>query len=122
MKETDNTNNLSRKEKKELKILALFTSVYCRDHHLTARSALTDIPDSLAQLRHYMCCESCQIFLRYAIQRRIKCPLEDKPSCRKCHIHCYRPADRLQVQQVMRYSGKALIKKGRLDLVWHYLF
>jgi hypothetical protein len=42
--------------------------------------------------------------------------------CKHCKIHCYRPDYREKVREIMRYSGKALIKRGRLDLVWHYLF
>jgi hypothetical protein len=42
--------------------------------------------------------------------------------CKHCKIHCYRPDYREKVREIMRYSGKALIKRGRLDLVCHYLF
>lgn len=122
MKPTDlPARPLSRKEIKDLKILALFTSVYCRDHHRAGRAPLAGLPASLAPLQRFHCCDSCLLFLRYAIERRLRCPLEDKPSCRRCPVHCYRRDYREQVRQIMRYSGKALIRKGRLDLLWHYL-
>lgn len=113
---------LTRKERKDLKILALFTSVYCRDHHSQERLPLSDLPRSLTVLQRFPCCVQCRDFLLYAIERRLRCPLDDKPSCRHCPVHCYRPDQRELVRTIMRYSGKALIKKGRLDLLLHYLF
>ena len=114
--------DLNSKERKDLKILALFTSVYCRDHHARPRLPFSELPESLAALRRFSCCEECHTLLLYAIERRLRCPLEDKPSCKHCPVHCYRSEQREKVRMIMRYSGKALIKKGRLDLLWHYLF
>ena len=113
---------LTKKETKDLKILAWFTSVYCRDHHAAEQKPLVDLPEQLVSLQHYACCPSCQKFLLYAIERRLNCPLEDRPVCKHCQVHCYRPEYRDEVRKIMRYSGKALIKRGRLDLLWHYLF
>lgn len=113
---------VTRKEKKDLKILALFTSVYCRDHHEETRMPLDDLPDSLKALERYQCCSECLDFLQYAIERRLKCPLEEKPVCKDCKIHCFRPGHRERVREVMRYSGKSLIRRGRIDLLWHYFF
>ncbi|MCD6580586.1 MAG: nitrous oxide-stimulated promoter family protein [Desulfuromusa sp.] len=113
---------LTRKEKKDLKILALFTSVYCRDHHTAEIKSLSDLPEQLASLERYACCAPCREFLLYAIERRLNCPLEERPVCKHCQVHCYRPDYREKVRDIMRYSGKTLIKRGRLDLLWHYLF
>ncbi|MDX2481211.1 MAG: nitrous oxide-stimulated promoter family protein [Desulfuromusa sp.] len=112
---------LTNKEKKDLKILALFTSVYCRDHHTAERESLSGLPEQLASLESYSCCAPCCEFLNYAIERRLNCPLDEKPTCKHCHVHCYRPGDREKVCEIMRYSGQTLIKRGRLDLLWHYL-
>jgi hypothetical protein len=113
---------ITTKERKDLKVLALFTSVYCQSHHQTDRQGLADLPDSLAELQRYQCCGDCVEFLHYAIERRLKCPLDPKPSCKHCELHCYRPGHREKVREIMRYSGRALIRRGRLDLLWHYLF
>lgn len=113
---------LTRKERKDLKILALFTSVYCAGHHELQRSALDSLPEELKQLRRYQCCSECRDFLLYAIERRLKCPLPEKPSCKHCQIHCFRKGHREKVREVMRYSGRALILRGRIDLLWHYIF
>ncbi len=114
--------DVTKKEKKDLQILALFTSVYCRGHHTAERKPLSGLPQQLIVLERYVCCPDCLDFLDYAIERRLNCPLDDDPVCKHCQIHCYRSGHREKVREIMRYSGKTLIKRGRLDLLWHYLF
>jgi hypothetical protein len=115
---------LTARERKDLKVLALFTSVYCGSRHRGHRAQL----DSAAQSRHrlpidkYPVCAECADFLAYACERRLRCPLEEKPSCKHCKVHCFRPGHREKVREIMRFSGRHLIWRGRLDLLWHYLF
>lgn len=116
------TAQLTRKERKDLKILALFTSVYCKAQHPAGQQPLVDLPLALQSLGKFPCCSDCQDFLRYAIERRLKCPLEPKPVCKHCQLHCYRSGHREKVREIMRFSGPALIRRGRLDLLWHYFF
>jgi len=115
---------LARKEVKDLKVLALFTSVYCHAHHEAPKNRLQGKRLGLGEvdLGRRSACAECQDFLAYAIERRLKCPLDPKPSCKHCHIHCYRPGHREKVREVMRFSGKYLMRRGRLDLLWHYFF
>ncbi|WP_092347977.1 nitrous oxide-stimulated promoter family protein [Desulfuromusa kysingii] len=113
---------LTRKQKKDLKVLALFTSVYCHDHHPLKKESLSGLDPQLAALERFSCCQQCQTFLLYAIERRLNCPLVEKPACKHCQVHCYSSEYREKVREIMRYSGKALIKKGRLDLLWYYFF
>ncbi|MDT8421185.1 MAG: nitrous oxide-stimulated promoter family protein [Desulfuromonadales bacterium] len=116
-------NGLTRKERKDLRVLALFTSVYCRDHHRDRESfRLNPVATGLAGVQKYHYCAECRDFLLYALERRLRCPLEPKPMCKHCQVHCFRPGHREKVREVMRYSGKTLILRGRLDLLWHYLF
>ncbi|MFO7983179.1 MAG: nitrous oxide-stimulated promoter family protein [Desulfuromonadales bacterium] len=121
---TNRHQELTRKEVKDLKVLALFTSVYCHAHHDgekgpfdTESSALPDLG-----LKHRTFCSECSKFLAYAVTRRLKCPLDPKPTCKHCHVHCFRPGHREKVREIMRFSGQRLIRRGRLDLLWHYLF
>ena len=107
------------KETKDLCLLALFTRVYCADHHAGKK---TDPLELGLPQPTYRYCADCADFLGYAIERRRFCPLTPKPICKHCEVHCYRPGHREKVREIMRYSGKTLIKRGRLDLLWHYFF
>ena len=126
MKEQMNTNpiSLTRKELKDLKVLLQFTAVYCANRHTSDRAAvITEEPDFQSlPLHKYLVCIECSDFLLYAFERRLRCPLEEKPICKHCTVHCYKQGHRDKVREIMRFSGQHLIKRGRLDLLWHYFF
>jgi hypothetical protein len=115
---------LTRGEGKDLKTLALFTAVWCKAKHATGKEPFIVSDESLhgIGLERYRLCEGCREFLAYALDRRIKCPLDPKPTCKHCHLHCYRPGHRERVREIMRFSGRHLLLRGRLDLLWHYFF
>ena len=115
---------MTKKERKDLRVLVSFTSVYCRHHHDEAKAGVDIGNESCAPLvegKHPVCTD-CREFLAYAVARRIHCPLDPKPDCKHCPVHCYKPNYRQQVKDVMRFSGKHLLLRGRLDLLWHYFF
>jgi hypothetical protein len=115
---------LSLREGKDLRVLALFTAVYCRSCH-DAEKAAVEVEDPALQglgMERFHLCEDCREFLDYAFARRLRCPLDPKPTCKHCHVHCYRPGHREKVREIMRFSGRHLIMRGRLDLLWHYFF
>jgi hypothetical protein len=124
MTTSENLAILSKKERKDLRLLVSFTAVYCRHHH-DAPTTGVDIgsgsSEPLVDGKHQVCAE-CREFLAYAVARRINCPLDPKPVCKHCPVHCYKPNYRQQVKDVMRFSGKYLLLRGRLDLLWHYFF
>ena len=77
---------------RELRTLGCMVDIYCLDHR-HARG-----PEST--------CTGCQEFLAYAGRRLEKCPYgELKPTCARCPIHCYKPAQRELARVVMRYAG-----------------
>ncbi len=117
-------NPLTRNELKDLKILLQFTAVYCRNKHDNDRSVVTTDESELRQLplQKSPVCHECREFLLYAFDRRLRCPLEDRPVCKRCPVHCYASEHRDKVREIMRFSGQYLIKRGRLDLLWHYFF
>jgi hypothetical protein len=125
MNETDNhPPRLTGAELKDLRVLAQFTSVYCRAHHRGEQVATGEGEFARIglSLERYPLCGDCRDFLTYAIQRRLRCPLDPKPTCKHCPVHCYRPGHREKVREIMRFSGKHLILRGRIDLLWHYFF
>lgn len=50
----------------------------------------------------------------YAQKRLDKCVFgEEKPACKQCLVHCYQPAKREEMKQIMRWAG--------LRMLWRYL-
>ena len=42
----------------------------------------------------------------YAQKRLDKCVFgEEKPACKQCPVHCYQPAKREEMKQIMRWAG-----------------
>ena len=86
-----NENRIIRREKKTISIMI---RSYCKAHH--------HIKDKL--------CDECQELLDYALLRVDRCPFaENKPTCEKCIVHCYKPEKREKIRVVMRYAGPRMI-------------
>ncbi len=67
-------------------------------------------------------CPDCAALLEYARLRLSKCPFgEDKTSCRKCAIHCYREDMKKRVKAVMRYSGPRMMIYNPIAAIRHLL-
>ena len=65
-------------------------------------------------------CPQCQALLDYAHKRLDHCKFgEDKPSCTRCPVHCYKPALREQIRQVMRYSGPRMLLHDPIMAIRH---
>jgi len=110
---------------KDLKVLTKFVQIYCRARHgKEGGMAVTGLPAAVGTLfgKDVKLCGECAGLVAYAVERRRKCPLEPKPSCKHCHVHCYSKEYRAKIREVMAFSGKRLILRGRLDLLWHYFF
>lgn len=55
-------------------------------------------------------CGDCKQLLEYAHKRLDYCKFgNDKSTCRKCPIHCYKPDMREKMRAVMRFSGPRMI-------------
>ena len=55
-------------------------------------------------------CPICQELLDYAFKRLDRCRYgAEKPTCKKCPIHCYRPDMKERIKEVMRWSGPRMI-------------
>ena len=70
--------------------------IWCEAHPLHVRP------------RYGVLCAGCDALLDYASYRLAKCPYgEEKPTCKKCPIHCYTKDKREQMHEVMRFAGPA---------------
>jgi len=108
----------------DIEVLAEFISIYCGDVHPEAEKMVIRAGGDLGEYvnsQHIHLCDECGKLLLHAASKRIVCPYDPKPSCKKCETHCYAPRYRNQIREVMRYSGKRLIQKGKLNLIWKYI-
>ena len=79
--------------KREAKLLSAMVLAYCKKHHGG---------ESL--------CDECREFLTYALTRLACCPFgENKPTCLKCKIHCYRAEEKETARQIMREQGPRML-------------
>lgn len=115
-------NDLTLGQIKDLKILASFIELFCHARHDRKAVGERAIPDILQQGKRSprTICGDCAELLEHGMKKRALCPLDPKPSCKSCHIHCYTPEYRKKIREIMAYSGKRMIMRGRLDYLWHY--
>jgi hypothetical protein len=109
-------------QKKDFKIIISFVRVFCEIRHHD--QAEVPLPPDLAEMfdKGLLLCPECRALMEYALEKRRRCPLDPKPSCKKCHIHCYSREYRDRIREIMAFSGRRMMMRGRLDYLWHYLF
>ena len=97
---------MSPRSERERRTIEAMIAIFCRDHH-QADGEL---------------CTACAALAGYARERLRRCPFEDeKPTCVKCPIHCYRPALREQVREVMRYAGPRMPWRRPILTIRHFI-
>jgi hypothetical protein len=58
----------------------------------------------------------------YASKRLDRCAFgEDKPACKQCPIHCYQPARREEMKQIMRWAGPRMLFRHPILTVLHLI-
>jgi hypothetical protein len=107
MSEESDSPNIGPKIRKEKETVSRMIQLYCEKKHRSPHETL---------------CSECQILLEYSHQRLEQCRYqEDKPTCRVCPVHCYRPTMRTAIRRVMRFSGPRLALRAPLDWIRHQL-
>jgi len=102
-----------RRLRREERTIAVVVGMYCRDHHDAAGTGRTS-GDAL--------CADCAELLDYARRRLDACRFgAGKPTCAKCPVHCYAPAMRERVREVMRYSGPRILGRHPVLGVAHLI-
>lgn len=96
------TNKIAR----EKRIVELIIRLYCRKKE-----------------KNGALCSSCEALLNYAHERLDHCPFgEKKGSCKNCTIHCYKPAMREKMRQVMRFAGPRILLYAPWETIRHLLW
>lgn len=116
---------LDAKKRKDIKALTDFIEIYCRENHgAEVGEPFVFRDDRLHDIlrdRNLELCAECSKLLNHGIAKLLLCPYDPKPTCKKCETHCYAPDYRRRIREVMRFSGMYLVKRGRVDLLAHYL-
>ena len=78
---------------REKKTVELMIRLYCRKKE-----------------KNTVLCADCEELLRYAHARLDHCPFgEKKGACKECTVHCYKPAMKERMREVMRYAGPRML-------------
>ena len=118
-------DRLTDSKKKDIRVLCDFISIFCRENHRGWAKEVFPVTEE--KLRHVLgdkelrLCHDCGRLLEHGIAKLLLCSYEPKPMCKNCSTHCYAPGYREKVREVMKFSGRYLIRHGRLDLLLHYL-
>jgi len=97
--------NLPPRLQREYKTVEAMISIFCNGHHESENI-----------------CSDCRELRDYALVRLQKCPFgEDKTTCAKCPVHCYKPVMRNKIREVMRYAGPRMIYRHPVMAIQHLL-
>lgn len=92
---------------REARTLEAMIRIYCRGQHGTRGDSL---------------CAECTELQDYAGTRLEKCPYqENKTTCAKCPVHCYKADMRERVRRVMRYAGPRMLFRHPILALIHLL-
>src|SRR6202142_2953305 len=84
--------------RREQRTIKAMLDLWCEAHSLHVRSRFGEL------------CVECDGLFEYASRRLLKCPYgEEKPTCKKCPIHCYTRDKREQMHEVMRFAGPRML-------------
>lgn len=92
----------------EHQTIAAMVKIYCKAKHQAQGS--TGL------------CNSCIELLDYAAVRLDRCPYgQNKPTCNKCPVHCYKPTQKKIVRDVMIFSGPRMLLPHPIRAIKHLL-
>ncbi|MTJ81089.1 MAG: nitrous oxide-stimulated promoter family protein [Telmatospirillum sp.] len=67
-------------------------------------------------------CPRCAALRDYAALRLTRCKFgEDKPTCARCPVHCYKPDHRSLMREIMRWAGPRMMWRHPVMALVHLL-
>ncbi|UCB52432.1 MAG: nitrous oxide-stimulated promoter family protein [Candidatus Zixiibacteriota bacterium] len=120
-----NRIGIDKKIRSDVKVLARFIQIFCANNHSADGKQLVQAKGRTGEFLKGVSvdvCDDCRKLLLHGAGKRIICPYDPKPRCKRCPTYCFRDGYRERVREVMRFSGAYLIKRGRLDLAFKYFF
>ena len=95
------------KIEKEKQTIKLMIDIYCKKKHGNKSGEL---------------CEECAELLEYEHKRLTYCKFgEEKSTCSRCPIHCYKKDMKEKIKDVMKFSGPRLIIYKPSEVIRHAL-
>lgn len=95
------------KRARECEVVTQMIVVYCHGNHGTRGADL---------------CPDCVALMEYAAARIGRCPfMATKTFCSQCRVHCYAPAQRQAIKDVMRYARPRMLLRHPVMTVHHGL-
>ena len=113
-------DQFTRAQVKDLKLVFNFVRIYCGSRH--GDQVKTNIQVENITVKETLLCDECAKVACHSLAKRRNCPLELKPSCKKCPVHCYGRDYRARIREIMAFSGRLMILRGRVDYLRHYFF
>lgn len=108
----------------EKRTVAAMIALYCRGkghgvYSDVSASKTLSSKRTTSSSSHFLCPE-CSELLHYAHQRLERCRFgEEKPSCTRCPVHCYRKDMRERIRQIMHYSGPRMLLHDPIMAIRH---
>lgn len=97
---------MSKRLEREKTAVQMMIRLYCKEHHHTA----------------YVLCSECQEVTDYVMNRLAHCKFgENKPTCGKCTVHCYKPDMRNKIKEIMRYAGPKMLFAHPIIAIGHLI-
>ncbi len=105
----------AKRREREKRTISQMVALYCAGNH-----------DAVARTETAHCgeavCPDCKRIDDYAVLRTERCrKMEVKTSCEQCGNHCYKPAERTRICEVLRYAGPRMLGKHPIAAIRHLL-
>lgn len=108
---------MSDRLQRERRTVEVMVGMYCRAHH-----GPQPRNTSVTTLGGIRLCPDCAALLDYAGRRVDSCRFgEQKPTCARCSVHCFRTDERERIRAVMRYAGPRMMLRHPYLAVRHLL-
>ena len=107
-KEFQDTLLTTPRLRREQRTIEAMLQIWCEAHLLHVRARDGEL------------CAGCETLFDYASYRLLKCPYgEEKPTCKRCPVHCYARDKREQMHEVMRFAGPRMLLRHPVLAIRH---
>lgn len=109
---------------RERRTMSVMITLYCRDQHGEGTEPRGPVPrsGSTGTRRGQDLCADCEALVAYAERRLDRCRFgQSKPTCARCTVHCFGPAMRERIREVMRYAGPRMMLRHPILALAHLI-